>query len=67
MLLAAALMSANSGTDAATSGIGKMDPSMRAPEASVCGFIREPLAFWLFPSRGRPMPGTLPGSAISNV
>jgi alpha-beta hydrolase superfamily lysophospholipase len=48
MLLAAALMSANSGTDAATSGIGKMDPSTRAPEASVCGFIREPLAFWLF-------------------
>ncbi|MCR4332065.1 MAG: alpha/beta fold hydrolase [Sulfuricaulis sp.] len=25
-----------------------MDPSVRAPEASVCGFIREPLAFWLF-------------------
>lgn len=48
MLLAAALMSANSGTDAAAPGIGKMDPSTRAPEASVCGFIREPLAFWLF-------------------
>jgi alpha-beta hydrolase superfamily lysophospholipase len=48
LLLAAALMSANSGTGAATSGIGKMDPGKRAPEVSVCGFIREPLAFWLF-------------------
>jgi len=47
-MLTVALMSANSGTGAATSGIGNMDLGKRAPEASVCGFIREPLAFWLF-------------------
>lgn len=48
LLLASVVMSANGGTGAAASGVGKMDTSAREPETSVCGFIREPLAFWLF-------------------
>lgn len=47
VLLAAVLIGGNSRAEAATSD-GKMTPSTREPEASVCGFIREPLAFWLF-------------------
>lgn len=48
VLLAAVLIVGNSRADAAMSDIGKMTVSAREPEASVCGFIREPLAFWLF-------------------
>lgn len=48
LLLAAVAMSADSGTGATLSSIEKMDASAREPETSVCGFIREPLAFWLF-------------------
>ncbi len=48
VLLAAAAMSASSGTGAVMSSMEKMDTSAREPETSVCGFIREPLAFWLF-------------------
>lgn len=48
LLLASVVMSANSGTGADMSSMEKMDTSAREPETSVCGFIREPLAFWLF-------------------
>src|SRR3972149_921 len=61
MLLAAVLMSANGGTDAApprigekdpgppapTRGRGKGGPGARAREAGVWVFTRDPLAFWL--------------------
>jgi len=56
-------MIAISGTDAAASGSVKMDPSMRAPEASVCGFIREPLAFWLF----RHMAGSADAGRVAGI
>jgi alpha/beta superfamily hydrolase len=48
VLLVALLFIGNGRADAGTPDTGAMTTSTREPEASVCGFIREPLAFWLF-------------------